>query len=126
MADNPVRWFEIYVEDMTRARAFYESVFRTRFEKLDNPANADMELWAFPSKMDQPGTAGALVRMEGLAPGGNSTIVYFGCEDCAVEADRAVKAGGRIHLSKTSIGQYGAIALVYDSEGNMIGLHSMA
>jgi predicted enzyme related to lactoylglutathione lyase len=64
--------------------------------------------------------------MEGLAPGGDSTIVYFGCEDCAVDADRAVKAGGRIHLSKTSIGQYGAIALVYDSEGNMIGLHSMA
>jgi hypothetical protein len=27
-AANPVRWFEIYVEDMPRARRFYEAVFK--------------------------------------------------------------------------------------------------
>ena len=63
--------------------------------------------------------------MDGVTSGGNSTIIYFGCEDCAAEADRAVKSGGRLHLAKTPIGKYGAIALVYDTEGNMIGLHSM-
>ena len=25
--NNPVGWFEIYVEDMDRAKAFYEAVF---------------------------------------------------------------------------------------------------
>jgi len=36
-----------------------------------------------------------------------------------------VKAGGSIKDDKMSIGQYGFIALVYDTEGNLIGLHSM-
>jgi len=126
-ASNPVRWFEIYVHDMTRARAFYEAVFKRKIEKLENPGNPSLDYWTFPSMiMDQPGTSGALVKMEGVAPGGNSTIIYFGCEDCAVEADLAVRSGGKLHLAKTSIGQYGAIALVYDTEGNMIGLHSMS
>jgi predicted enzyme related to lactoylglutathione lyase len=126
-ASNPVRWFEIYVQDMKRARAFYEAVFQLKLEKLDNPANPEMDFWRFAQMiMDQPGTTGALVKMEGVEPGGNSTIVYFACEDCAVEAARAEKAGGRVHMGKTSIGQYGAIALVFDSEGNMIGLHSMS
>jgi len=126
-ATNPVRWFEIYVQDMKRARAFYEAVFKRKIEKLDNPGNPAMDYWTFPSMiMDQPGTSGALVKMDGVASGGNSTIIYFGCEDCAVEAESAVKNGGKLHLAKTSIGQYGAIALVYDTEGNMIGLHSMS
>jgi len=125
-ASNPVRWFEIYVQDMKRARAFYESVFQLKLEKLESPANPETDFWRFPQMiMDQPGTTGALVKMKGVESGGNSTIIYFGCEDCAVEAARAEKAGGKVHMGKTSIGQYGAIALVYDTEGNMIGLHSM-
>jgi uncharacterized protein len=42
-----------------------------------------------------------------------------------VEAARAVANGGRIFKDKFSIGQYGHIALVEDTEGNVIGLHSM-
>ncbi len=63
--------------------------------------------------------------MEGLASGGNSTLVYFICADCSVEAKRASAQGGKIFKEKFSIGQYGFIALVTDTEGNMIGLHSM-
>jgi hypothetical protein len=36
-----------------------------------------------------------------------------------------VPAGGRLEREKMSIGPYGFIALAYDTEGNMIGLHSM-
>jgi predicted enzyme related to lactoylglutathione lyase len=57
--------------------------------------------------------------------GGNSTLVYFSCEDCAVEESRVEQAGGRIFKKKFSIGQYGFIALVHDTEGNMVGLYSM-
>jgi predicted enzyme related to lactoylglutathione lyase len=60
-----------------------------------------------------------------MPSGGNSTIVYFICEDCAVEARAAVEHGGKIFKDKFSIGEFGWIALVYDTEGNMIGLHSM-
>ena len=67
---------------------------------------------------------GTLVKMEGM-PSGGSTLVYFGCNDCAVEESRVVAAGGRIERSKMSIGEHGFISLVVDTEGNMIGLHSM-
>jgi len=122
MKNNPVNWFEIYVQDMARAKRFYEAVFQTKLEKLENP---EIEMWNFPMDMERFGAAGSLVRMEGMPSGGNSIIIYFICTDCAVEAGRIVAAGGRIFKDKMSIGQYGFIALAYDTEGNMIGLHSM-
>jgi predicted enzyme related to lactoylglutathione lyase len=121
MTLNPVVWFEIYVQDMARARAFYEAVLATRLERLES----GIEMWAFPAQPEGAGAAGALVRYEGLASGGNSTIVYFRCEDCAVEAARAAAHGGKVFKDKLSIGPHGFIALVTDTEGNLIGLHSM-
>jgi hypothetical protein len=122
VANNPVGWFEIYVDDIDRARAFYEAVFVTRLERLEA---AVVEMWAFPNHSERPGAPGALVHMDGFRAGGNSTIVYFSCDDCATEAKRAVDNGGRIFKDKFAIGQYGFIALVFDTEGNMIGLHSL-
>lgn len=122
MANNPVGWFEIYVQDMQRARRFYESVFDVALRKLNAPSP---EMWAFPMETDRFGAAGSLVRMPGFPSGGNSTLVYFSCEDCAVEAARVTRAGGRIQREKMSIGEYGFIALAYDTEGNLFGLHSM-
>jgi predicted enzyme related to lactoylglutathione lyase len=122
MAKNPVGWFEIYVQDMERARKFYTSVLGTKLERLDNPG---MDMFAFPMNMESTGASGALVRMPGFPSGGNSVLIYFRCEDCAIEAGRVVKAGGRIEKAKFSIGEYGFIALAIDTEGNMFGLHSM-
>ena len=122
MAGNPVRWFEIYVQDMGRAKAFYESVLGIQLARLEG---AEMEMLAFPSQMDQYGTCGALVKMPGFPSGGNSVLVYFASEDCAVEAARVGPAGGALQKEKFSIGQYGFIALATDTEGNMFGLHSM-
>ena len=122
MNENPIRWFEIYVQDMPRAKAFYESVFKAKLESIGGP---DMEMFAFPMQQGLEGASGSLVRMEGMPSGGNSTLVYFGCEDCAVEAKRVAQAGGKIQREKFSIGQYGFAALAIDTEGNMFGLHSM-
>jgi predicted enzyme related to lactoylglutathione lyase len=119
---NPVIWCEIYVQDMARAKTFYEAVFPFKLEKLNNPA---IEMWSFTMAMDKVGAGGALVKMDGVASGGNSTIVYFSCADCAVEAARVTAHGGRLMREKFAIGEYGFIALVLDTEGNMIGLHSL-
>ncbi len=124
MTNNHVVWFEIYVQDMNRAKAFYESVFAVRLVHLESPI-PDMEIWTFPMQENRAGATGALVRMEGCPSGGNSTLVYFTCVDCAVEAKKASSSGGHIFKDKFSIGKYGFIALVTDTEGNMIGLHSM-
>ena len=119
---NPVGWFEIYVQDMARAKTFYEKTLEVSFEKLESPG---MDLWAFPMNMDAPGAAGALVKMDGKDSGSGGTIIYFSCADCAVEADRAAEHGGKVVKEKFSIGQYGFIAFVEDTESNMIGLHSI-
>ena len=37
MKPNPVVWFEIYVQDMERARKFYETVFRCQLEPMAAP-----------------------------------------------------------------------------------------
>ena len=124
MRPNPVRWFEIYVQDLPRALAFYERVFATKLEKLPS---GDLEMWAFPQSQGSPGTAGTLVKAPvGVTSGGNSTLVYFGSEDCAVEAGRVAAAGGKLYRDKTSIGPYGFIALAQDPDGNMFGIHSPA
>lgn len=123
MKPNQCVWFEIYVEDMSRAKTFYESVFRTTLEHIPSP---ELEMWSFPLISAQAyGAHGALAKMEGVKPGGNSTVVYFSCEDCAVEAVRAEQNGGKLLKEKFSIGENGFISLVCDTENNVIGLHSM-
>ena len=120
--NSPVVWFEIYVNDMHRAREFYQAVFDIELEKL---ADTQFEMWAFPMHQDTYGASGALIKVPEYPSGANSTIVYFSCDDCAVETERAEKAGGIVEKPKMSIGQYGFVSLVVDTEGNMIGLHSM-
>ena len=61
---------------------------------------------------------------------GSSTVKFTnvgedGSADCAIEAGRVEAAGGKLHQAKMSIGEYGNIALAFDTEGNMFGLHSM-
>ena len=127
---NPVGWFEIYVADMDRAGAFYEAMLDVKLEDLPS-ADPAIQMKAFPMRAadecggELPGACGALARMEGCSPGGGGTLVYFSCIDCAEDEARAAQAGGQIVKSKFAIGEYGHIALVLDTEGNMIGLHSM-
>jgi uncharacterized protein len=119
---------------MVRAKAFYEAMLEVKLDILPPPPEEicneeEMEMWSFPmdkeAAMTTPGANGMLVKMEGYNPGSGGTLVYFGCEDCAVAADRAAQNGGSIFSEKMSIGEHGFITLVRDTEGNMIGLHSM-
>jgi uncharacterized protein len=126
---NPVGWFEIYVSDMVRARAFYEIMLNIRMQPLPVPDAMEdgFEMLMFPSDMENqaPGCGGTLCRMDGFKPCAGGTLIYFTCEDCGVEASRVAGAGGQVFREKFSIAPYGFIALIIDTEGNMIGLHSM-
>jgi uncharacterized protein len=121
MKINPVAWFEIYVQDISRAKIFYETVLQTKLECL---ANSDVEMWAFPNQNGAVGAGGALVKRNDFPSGGNSTLVYFTCDDCAVEEIRVLSSGGKIQKAKVPISEFGFISLVIDTEGNMFGLHS--
>ena len=97
-----------------------------KLENLKAPGPGLDEMFSFPMEMNGSGAAGALVKMDGgPSSGGNSVIVYFRCDDCAVESKRASLNGGKVMKEKFAIGEHGFISLVSDTEGNTIGLHSM-
>jgi predicted enzyme related to lactoylglutathione lyase len=120
-------WFEIHVDDMARAKTFYQSLFDITLKHMwHDGMPAGMDYWAFPDgSMTQYGSSGALVHMPGLQAGGANTVVYFHTADCAQAAAKAVSLGGKLFRDKIKIGEHGHITLVHDTEGNLIGLHSM-
>ena len=120
-------WFEIYVDNMQRAKRFYEQLFDIELRGMSHDnMPPGMDYWAFPDgAQDRYGASGALVSMPGLSAGGSSSVVYFATDDCGKAAAKAVALGGSLHKDKMKIGEHGYIALVTDTEGNMIGLHSM-
>lgn len=122
---NPVGWFEIYVEDMQRAKAFYETVLGQTLTQLP-AAMPDLEMYAFAMDGNAYGASGALVKSTMRKPHREGNLVYFSCQDCATEVSRVAGAGGQMAMPKTSIGQFGFIAMAMDTEGNAIGFHSLA
>jgi len=119
-----VGWFDIYVEDMERAQAFYETVLDTRLSIMDDPNDPAAQMRAFGDDFTSHGAGGALVKLEYTQPGPGGSMVYFTCDDCAVEEGRVSAAGGSIVRPKFSIGGHGFVSIVTDTEGNTIGLHS--
>ena len=128
---NPVGWFEIYVAEMDRAKDFYEEVVGAGFSAApvagEGP-DAGMEMVFFDADdgagEDAPGAPGALVRHPMHPPELHGTLAYFSVDDCGAAAARATARGSKVYVEKQSIGELGFIALVGDSEGNSIGLHS--
>lgn len=126
---NIVGWFEIYVDDIEKAKAFYQTVFQTQLKPLTGPSidtTPGLEMLAFPQNFENYGASGAICKMDGINPGGTGTLIYFSCENCAVEEARVSQAGGKVIKPKFSIDEHGFISMCMDPAGNMIGLHSMA
>ena len=119
-----IGWFDIYVEDMERAQAFYETVLDTTLAPMDDANDPTATMRSFGDDLTSPGAAGALVRLEYAQPGPGGSMVYFSCEDCAVEEARVAAAGGSVVRPKFSIGDHGFVSIITDTEGNMVGLHS--
>jgi uncharacterized protein len=120
---NAIGWFDIYVEDLDRAAAFYQSVFENKLERIVDPTG-ETQMMSFPASMNAYGASGALVKSEHARPGIGGTMVYFSVEDCAVQEARVVEAKGQIVRPKFSIGEFGWVTLCVDTEGNMFGLNS--
>ena len=124
---NVINWFEIYISDFNRAKKFYTEVFKC--ELTDLPMNSDrhseMKYATFPFDENGAGASGALVKIDEVKPGSGGILVYFASEEITAELGRVEAAGGKIIRPKLDIGEFGFIALIEDTEGNMIGLHSM-
>ena len=122
MPHNPVHWFELPATDLNRAKKFYEHVFG--FE-MAHQANAGYDMMWFPSNREGFGISGALVKGMGYVPSLIGPIIYFSTASIDEVVVKIEKAGGKIHVPKKDIGEYGYIAIFEDSEGNRVGLHQM-
>jgi len=126
MLMRKIGWFDIYVADMDRAQAFYEAVLETTLTPMDDPNDPTIQMRAFGDDFVSHGAGGALVKLEYAQPGPGGSMVYFACDDCEVEQGRVEAAGGSVVRPKFSIGDHGFVSIVTDTEGNMVGLHSVA
>jgi len=123
---NPFNWVEIYVEDMSRAQKFYESMLQINMIPMKTPGElSDLEMLSFPWAEGGENISGALCKTSDMKPGTGGTLVYFTCEDCAIETSRVTSAGGQVVQEKFAIGEYGFCSVCMDTEGNTFGLHSM-
>ncbi|MCH7409787.1 VOC family protein [Belliella sp. DSM 111904] len=122
---NPFTWVEIYVEDMSRAQKFYESVLNIQLTPMETPGDfGDLEMLCFPWAEGELNISGALCKTSDFKPGTGGTLVYFASKDCTTELARVEAAGGKVIQEKFSISEHGFVALAMDTEGNTIGFHS--
>ena len=118
---NPVRYFEIPVSDLDRAVRFYTSVFGHDFERSQIDG---YEMALFPLAEGAPGASGALVKGDVYVPSKTGAIIYFTVPDIDDVLRRAAENGGSVLYPKKSVGEFGHVAEIEDSEGNRIALQS--
>jgi hypothetical protein len=116
---NNLATFSIHVDDVDRARAFYEAVFDWVFEPWGPPGFYLIHTGDEAS----PGIRGLMhKRLEPRAGTGlNGIEPTFSVEDVHVIAARVAKNGGRIIMPKCVIPTVGELVRFLDTEGNDIG-----
>lgn len=123
---NPhsVTWFEIPVNDLARATAFYSKVLDLEMSGVTF-GETKMSLFPVAGEHDFPVVHGALVAGQGYEPGPSGALLYLnGGADLAVPLGRVEAAGGKVLTGKTAIGEHGFMAVFLDTEGNRVALHS--
>lgn len=125
MKNNVVGWFEIPVNDMERAIAFYEEIFDFNLERHKI---GPLDMAWFPWKEDGLGSPGSLVyHKDFYKPSSNGVLIYLTAHsgDLENELSKVEASGGKILQHKTKISdEYGFMALILDTEGNRVALHS--
>ena len=89
---NPFAWVEIPVDDMERARRFYEDVFETTLQRIPG---TEFEMWMFDSDQETYGAGGALIKMPGYAAGKPGHRVFRLCGLCGPTRTRGRGRGHR-------------------------------
>ncbi len=122
---HAIHWFEIPSANLERAAVFYEKALSLQL-KRELFGQTPMAIFPAtrPDGGGSEGVSGAVILDARREPSPHGTIVYLnaGSELDAVLA-RVPDAGGRVVMGRTDIGPPGFIAVIGDTEGNLVGLH---
>lgn len=123
---NTLNWFEIPVNDFDRARQFYSTLFD--YEMHDTLTGANRRGF-LPFDQQGGGIGGAIVHGPDYIPSQRGCLVYLNAgDDLNIVLARVEDAGGQVMQDKTLVSEdleLGYYAIVRDTEGNRIALHSM-
>ena len=119
MAHNQCVWFDIPCLELKRAVQFYEAVLNCKTEPIPGMQGA-----VLPHANDD--VSGCLFVREGETPSASGPLMYLNANGRLDDAITKTQAhGGKLVKAKHAIGPYGFIAVILDSEGNRVALHSM-
>jgi uncharacterized protein len=117
---NQIVWVDIPVVELDRAIQFYSAVLGAKVKKEEF---SGMALGLLPHEGEDVG--GCLTKDESYKPSTDGPLIYLNVQGRLDEAQGAVESnGGKVLQPKHQIGPYGFRAVVLDSEGNRIALHS--
>lgn len=120
---NSINWFEIPVDDLDRAKKFYETVFEIEMPTFEMDG---MKMAFFPYEPGSGKLSGGLAKSEMHKPSKDGTIVYLNANPNLDKALNKIEAaGGKVIMPKSKISdENGHMAVFIDSEGNSMALHS--
>jgi uncharacterized protein len=117
---NRIVWADVPVADLDRSSAFYTAVLGV---KVSKESFGDFQFCVFHH---EDGNGGCLVLNKGEVTASAGILVYFNVNGRIQDAVKQTeKLGGKVIEPVTSIGPHGFRAIVIDSEGNRIALHSV-
>lgn len=121
---NSLNWFEIPAKDIKRAKKFYESIFSTKMDEMQEMMG--MKMVGFPAVMGNGKASGALVQSEMHKPSTDGAVIYLNANPKIQSViERIESAGGKVVMPKTQISpEIGYMAFFIDSEGNKVALHA--
>jgi predicted enzyme related to lactoylglutathione lyase len=127
MSADTLCWTDIPVTNLDRATKFYSAVLGKEVPKM---SEGGFEYGLLPH--EERNASGCLCVGSDSAgsenkPSQNGPLIYLSVEGRLDNAVKAVKSnGGKVLEERTHIGPHGFRAVIVDSEGNRIALHSSA
>ena len=117
---NQIVWCDIPVENLDRAIKFYSALIGEAVSRETMPG-ATFGLLPHANE----GAGACLVETKENKPSSTGPLIYLNCDGRIDIAIATVKLnGGEVLQAKHPIGPYGFRAIIQDSEGNRIALHS--
>lgn len=125
MSADTLCWTDIPVDNLDRAIKFYSAVLGNEVRKM---SEGGFEYGLLPHG-EQNASACLCVGGDSAGmknkPSQSGPLIYLSVDGCLEDAVKAAKSnGGKVLQERYQIGPHGFRAVIVDSEGNRVALHS--